>query len=341
MKCWNHPDEDASYTCAKCGNSICEKCSIRYQNTIFCTECVNKSRQISSNKEGISKAKQNPQSYTPPAKPKKKTSPLLMGCLIVIGITFLYVILQNIISFSTKSIQSPKLSAPNIPSINTPVVTPADNTQPVITEISATTTPNGTSAIITWKTNKTCSSQIEYGKNTQYGNLTPLVTASSLTITNLEVGNFYHYRVRSKDTAGNETISGDNAFATSIDYNAIAPAQAPSNYTPSTTATSPELTIDAVSLYNVYHNNEIAGDAKYKGKNILVTGGIGAIGKDLFGSPYIVLLASPISSIGVQCDFPSSYASQLINLSIGQRVRVQGTCSGYIISVLLDNCSLR
>jgi hypothetical protein len=52
MKCWKHPDEDATDTCAKCGNAVCDICSTRSDNAIICVECTEKealSSNISSN----------------------------------------------------------------------------------------------------------------------------------------------------------------------------------------------------------------------------------------------------------------------------------------------------
>ena len=84
-----------------------------------------------------------------------------------------------------------------------------------------------TSAQIVWQTNKPCSSQVEYGRSTQYGFLEPAipqndpsttkstgVTSHFITITNLKAGATYHYRVKSKDAAGNEVVSGNFSFKT-------------------------------------------------------------------------------------------------------------------------------
>lgn len=77
-----------------------------------------------------------------------------------------------------------------------------------------------TSVTIEWKTDVLSSSQVEYGRSKQYGSLAPLepkndpykkkstgVTSHSILILNLNAGTAYHYRVRSKDIEGNETVS--------------------------------------------------------------------------------------------------------------------------------------
>jgi RHS repeat-associated protein len=75
-------------------------------------------------------------------------------------------------------------------------------------------------ATITWTTNENSDSQVEYGVDTGYGQLAPttpnpaLVTAHSQVLSGLTAGTVYHYRVRSRDAAGNLAASGDFTFTT-------------------------------------------------------------------------------------------------------------------------------
>jgi len=100
--------------------------------------------------------------------------------------------------------------------VNLPPPPPADTTPPVIKNIS-TSSETETSAVITWATNEPGSSQIEYGKTTEYG-LTAtsdeLTTAHSITLSGLDPNTAYYYRVKSKDKAGNEASLTDNTFIT-------------------------------------------------------------------------------------------------------------------------------
>jgi len=100
--------------------------------------------------------------------------------------------------------------------VSVPPPPPPDTTPPVIKNIS-TSSKTETSAVITWTTNEPGSSQVEYGKTTEYG-LTAtsdeLTTAHSITLSGLEPNTAYHYRVKSKDKAGNEASSTDNIFIT-------------------------------------------------------------------------------------------------------------------------------
>jgi hypothetical protein len=91
-----------------------------------------------------------------------------------------------------------------------------DTTPPIISNVAAAITSS--SVAITWNTNEAADSQVEYGTTTGYGSSTSLdstlVTSHSQTLSTLTPSTTYHYRVRSKDAAGNPAISGDFTFTT-------------------------------------------------------------------------------------------------------------------------------
>jgi hypothetical protein len=73
------------------------------------------------------------------------------------------------------------------------------------------------SVTIQWTTTDAADSRIEYGFDTGYGTPvsdTALTRQHSLVLTGLTPGRIYHYRVRSKNAAGSEVISGDLTFTT-------------------------------------------------------------------------------------------------------------------------------
>jgi hypothetical protein len=93
----------------------------------------------------------------------------------------------------------------------------ADTTPPVISAISAPLiTSSG--ATITWTTNEASDSQIEYGATTAYGGTTApnggMVTSHSQNLSGLAANTLYHYRVKSRDAAGNLATSPDKTFTT-------------------------------------------------------------------------------------------------------------------------------
>ncbi|MEI6076266.1 MAG: Ig-like domain-containing protein, partial [Verrucomicrobiota bacterium] len=91
-----------------------------------------------------------------------------------------------------------------------------DATPPVITGVQST--PGVTQDQVAWVTDKTTTSQIEYGLTAGYGSVTTLsialVTSHNQTISDLRPATTYHYRIHSKDYLGNEGITADATFTT-------------------------------------------------------------------------------------------------------------------------------
>jgi inosine-uridine nucleoside N-ribohydrolase len=98
-----------------------------------------------------------------------------------------------------------------------PASQPADTTPPSIGGVSAGS-PGSSGATISWSTDETATTQVEYGTSTAYGSVTALdgslVTSHSQALSGLAAGTLYHYRVKSRDAAGNTAVSGDFTFTT-------------------------------------------------------------------------------------------------------------------------------
>ncbi len=78
-----------------------------------------------------------------------------------------------------------------------------------------------TGAIFSWKTNRPCTSQVEYGlQEGVYAFKTDedasLLAVHGAVVDNLQPGITYHFCVRSADVCGNEVISADGTFTTSL-----------------------------------------------------------------------------------------------------------------------------
>jgi hypothetical protein len=92
-----------------------------------------------------------------------------------------------------------------------------DTTPPVISAMRAVNVgSNG--ATIAWTTNEASDSQVEYGPTTAYGSSTvrnaTLATSHSQNLSGLAPSTLYHYRVKSRDAAGNLAVSSDSTFRT-------------------------------------------------------------------------------------------------------------------------------
>lgn len=99
----------------------------------------------------------------------------------------------------------------------TTLATP-DTTPPVIIERSVVVYTTHQSAVIFWRTDEPADSLVEFGKTDTLGNSegkAALVTHHTITLTGLEQGTLYYFRVSSKDAAGNgPTVSSILTFTT-------------------------------------------------------------------------------------------------------------------------------
>ncbi|MFA6003928.1 MAG: Ig-like domain-containing protein [Elusimicrobiota bacterium] len=115
-----------------------------------------------------------------------------------------------------------------------------DVTAPVISAVSAGSLASA-SAVIGWTTNEASDSQVEYGPTTSYGQQSTLaasmVTSHSASLSGLSASTLYHYRVKSKDAAGNLAASGDFSFTTLAAVVPIAVSVSPASVSVKTTYT--------------------------------------------------------------------------------------------------------
>jgi len=102
----------------------------------------------------------------------------------------------------------------------------ADTTGPTISLVSSSSVTNS-GATISWSTNEASDTQVQYGTSTAYGSSTTLnttkVTSHGATLTGLSASTTYHYRVLSRDAAGNLTTSADFTFTTAAAPDTTAP----------------------------------------------------------------------------------------------------------------------
>jgi hypothetical protein len=121
----------------------------------------------------------------------------------------------------------------------------SDLTAPVISSISSGT-PGATSATITWTTDISSSSQVNYGLTSGYGSSTTLdstlTKSHSVTVSGLTCATTYNFQV-SSTYVGQNTLSGDNTFTT-----AACPVSAP---TVTVSAASPVTTTTATLNGNI------------------------------------------------------------------------------------------
>lgn len=97
------------------------------------------------------------------------------------------------------------------------IISAVDTAAPTISSV-AVSSITSSSAIISWTTNESSDSQIEYGSTTSFGSQTTIsasmISSHSQTLSGLSSGVSYYYRVKSRDAAGNLATSSDYTFTT-------------------------------------------------------------------------------------------------------------------------------
>ena len=92
-----------------------------------------------------------------------------------------------------------------------------DNVAPFVSGVSATNITSSAATIV-WTTDEPADSRVNYGTTVSYGSNTTLntslVVSHSQALTSLTAGTLYHFGVRSRDAAGNLTVSEDFTFTT-------------------------------------------------------------------------------------------------------------------------------
>ena len=96
-----------------------------------------------------------------------------------------------------------------------------------------------------------------------------------------------------------------------------------------------DYSLTANELFNSYDQNESAAEQKYADKVIQVTGVVE--GTKLNDSiPSLILAAENAMMGGVNCAFSEKVAG----IKTGDTVVVKGRCQGYLMNVILNNCTL-
>jgi hypothetical protein len=98
----------------------------------------------------------------------------------------------------------------------------------------------------------------------------------------------------------------------------------------------PDFIITSTVLQKEFEDNEKSASAKYINKILEVTGTINSISADSSHLNISLKSASDISS--VICSLPA--ISDASKFKTGEEITLRGECSGFLMDVLLKNCSL-
>lgn len=140
--------------------------------------------------------------------------------------------------------------------------------------------------------------------------------------------------VCSMGSTGSESSS---AAMPTIDPTTVLKASQPSATPPST----PELEVDAVSLWKAYDANEVSADQTYRGKWLRVSGRVESIDKD-FMDNIVLQLAGPRDFATVGATLKDSEKGTAAQLTKGQAVAVLCLGHGRLVGdPSLTDCVLR
>lgn len=99
----------------------------------------------------------------------------------------------------------------------------------------------------------------------------------------------------------------------------------------------PAIEVDARTLYADYEANDIAAGDKYEDKEVIVSGVIASVGRDILDDPYVALeTGNPIGS--VQCMLADEEKDKAAGLAKGEGVRLRGRVDGKLLNVLVREC---
>ena len=141
-----------------------------------------------------------------------------------------------------------------------------DATPPVISSVVAINI-TATSATATWSTDEISTSQVEYGLTVSYGSQTildaTLLTSHSVNLTGLTSNTLYHFRVKSKDAANNEAISGDYTFTTLEIPGSLNWTQTSNPLNSANTERAQAIAVDSTGIY-VAGSDKSAGAGRWR-----------------------------------------------------------------------------
>lgn len=109
---------------------------------------------------------------------------------------------------------------------------------------------------------------------------------------------------------------------------------------PTTVSQTSGIDITADALHTAYVENRVAGDKRFRGQVLNVSGRISDI--QMYGDlPVINLRASKGGGV-IQCYFETDQGEVVTKIAPGQQVTIKGRCDGFIEgAVLIKECILK
>jgi len=98
-----------------------------------------------------------------------------------------------------------------------------------------------------------------------------------------------------------------------------------------------EVEITAAELLSQFETDEVAANELYLDKIVMVTGPVESVSEDSIGIS--VYLKENDAMSGIICSFDRA-AGEIESVEKGITVKIKGICSGYLMDVVMNKCSL-
>lgn len=100
-----------------------------------------------------------------------------------------------------------------------------------------------------------------------------------------------------------------------------------------------DYTLSATELFQEYSENQAIADQKFINRVIEVTGTIFEISEDQQGAT-VFFLDTGESNAGVLCTMTLEDTQKVTHKKVGDAITIKGFCSGMLMEVVLNRCSL-
>ena len=102
-----------------------------------------------------------------------------------------------------------------------------------------------------------------------------------------------------------------------------------------------EYNTTAVALLEDFNKDEPAANKKYLDKVIVVSGKLSEVKIDSSTGQATAILDTGDPMAAITCSFYDEEAGSLKNLKAGEEIVVKGKCTGKLMDVILDKCSIK
>lgn len=103
---------------------------------------------------------------------------------------------------------------------------------------------------------------------------------------------------------------------------------------------SPKEKVSAGEMIDLYDDNELAADDRWKDEWIEINGYVQTIGSDLFDDPYVTISSGGFTFTNVRCEFEDEHKDELHDYGTGDPITVVGKVDGKLLDIMVNKCEV-